>query len=73
MAYDKRMTKAERRQITSTRRDNRRYASQDTLKGATAARKGQMESLYHNTDETLSDRLLGENQYGMDQGSNDWT
>lgn len=72
MAYDKRMTKAERRQITATRRDNRRYASQDTLKGATAARKGQMGSLYHNTEETLSDRLLGENQYGSDRDSIDW-
>ena len=72
MAYEKRMTKAERRQITSTRRDNRRYASQDTLKGATAARKGQMGSLYHNTEETLSDRLLGENQYGLDRDSIDW-
>ena len=72
MAYEKRMTKAERRQITSTRRDNRRYASQDTLKGATAARKGQMGSLYHNTEETLSDRLLGENQFNLESGSIDW-
>lgn len=72
MAYDKRMTKAERRQITATRRDNRRYASQDTLKGATAARKGQMGSLYHNTEETLSDRLLGDNQYSLDRDSIDW-